>query len=295
LVAAERRPARRDRESGRADLPRLIRLELFKLRRRPMPKILLAILAGITFGVPWLFFLTLGGLGDEPAGVDRQEVLSRTVFPGALDASVENALSFGLPLLVVLTASAFGGEFAWGTVRLLLARGEGRGVYVLSKLAAILLWWMLALAIGSGTALVAATLIGLVDGEAGPSSLSTIEWLDFGGRLILAWAVSSVYAAVTALVTIQFRSTAIGLAIGLAAFYGETIVGGIAGGLGVAAFDLLARAGIAYNLRSMMGTLDGQENPIPLAALVLAMYTVGTTLAAIRHLRRHDVVVAGVG
>ena len=294
-MAADRFATRRGREGGRLDLPRLIRLELFKLRRRPMPKILLLILAGIAFGVPWLFFLTLGGLGEEPAGADRQEILARTVFPAALDASVENAISFGMPLLVILTASAFGGEFAWGTVRLLLARGEGRGVYVLSKLAAILLWWLLALAVGCGMALLAATLIGLVDREPGPGSVGAVDWLGFGGRLTLAWAVSSVYAAFTSLVTIQFRSTAIGLALGLGAFFGENLVGGIAGSLGVGPFDLIVRSGIGYNLRSMMGTLDGKENPIPLAALVLIMYAVGTTLGAIRHLRRHDVVVAGVG
>ena len=149
-IAAPGRPAR-----PFADFRRLVRLERFKLRRRPLPKILLAVLCGLTFGIPWLFYLTLGGVGSDPVGVDSRKILDQLVFPDVLDASVVRSLTFGLPLLVVLTAMAFGGEFAWGTVRLLLARGEGRGAYVASKLAAVALWWLLALAVGTGAALVA--------------------------------------------------------------------------------------------------------------------------------------------
>jgi hypothetical protein len=104
-----------------------------------------------------------------------------------------------------------------------------------------------------------------------------------------------VYAALTAFFAVAFRSTAFGLALGLAAYFGEGIVGAAAGSMGVPAFDLLARAGIAYNLRSLMGTLEGRENPVPLAVAVLLLYGGGAIFGAVWHLRRRDVVVAGVG
>ena len=98
-----------------AEFRRLVRLERFKLSRRPLPKILLVILALITFAIPWVFYLALGGIGGDPIGVDNDWLLDRLVFPGVLDAAVENGFSFGLPLLVVLTATFFGGEFAFKT------------------------------------------------------------------------------------------------------------------------------------------------------------------------------------
>jgi hypothetical protein len=259
-----------------------------------MPRILLAIVAGFGFGVPWLFYLTLGGVGGTP-GVDSQRLLDRLVFPEVLSAAVENALSFGLPFLIVLAAASFGGEFAWGTVRLMLARGEGRTQYVLSKLAAVAQWWLLAVATGTLTALVAGTTIAAVDGAAGPGSVGIGEWAGFGGRLVVAWLASCVYAALAALFAVRFRSTAFGLGLGLMAWFGEGIVAGAAGALDSPAVDLVVRAGIAYNLRSVLGTLDGRENPLPLAVAVLLFYGGGAILGAIRHLRRHDVVVAGIG
>jgi ABC-type transport system involved in multi-copper enzyme maturation permease subunit len=294
-VVAEAFSRTRERGERLIELRRLVGLEGFKLRRRPLPRILLLFLAGITFFVPLLFFLVLGGPEDDPAGIDQGKVVSRTVFPGVLEASVENAISFGVLMLIVLTAASFGGEFAWGTIRLLLARGEGRGAYAVSKLAALLLWWLLALTIGTGMALLAATLIGLVDGEPGPASVGALDWLAGGGRFVLAWAASSVYAALTAFFAIRFRSTAIGLAIGLGTWFGVGTPIGVAGGLDVAVFDLFVRAGVTYNLRSLLGTLDGRANPFPLAVIVLLMCAIATILGAIHHFRRNDVTVAGIG
>jgi ABC-type transport system involved in multi-copper enzyme maturation permease subunit len=294
-VAAEAIAGRAGGEGQVEEIRRLVRLERFKLWRRPLPKILLAIVGGITFTIPWLFFLALGGAGDEATRVDGDALVDRLAYPGVLDASYQYALSFGIPALVILTATSFGGEFAWGTVRLLLARGEGRGAFVLSKVLAVGQWWLLTVAVASGTAIVAGTVIAAIDGAPGPASVGLGTWTEFAGRLALAWAASLPYAAMTAFFVVLFRSTAFGLGLGLTTFFGEGIVLGTIGGLDLSVIDLLMRAGITYNLRSVMGTLDGRENALPVAVLILAMYGAAGILGAIRHLRRHDVVVAGVG
>ena len=71
-------------------------------------------------------------------------------------------------------------------------------------------------------------------------------------------------------------------------------MGGAVGGLDVPALDLLLRTGIGYNLRSLLGTLDGQENPVPLAAAVLVIYASACVLGAVRHLRRHGRKLLGI-
>lgn len=282
-------------DSPLVEVRRLVRLEAFKLRRRPMPWIVLAILGGMAFGTSWLFYLTLGGLGTGSIGVNSRELLDRLVFPAVLDASVENAVSYGVPLLIVLAAANFGGEFAWGTVRLLLSRGESRRGYVLSKLAVICGWWGVMLAAAVGAGLVAGTTISVADGAPGPGSIGVGAWLAMGGRFLLAWVGASIYAILAAQFTVIFRSTAVGLASALMAFFGEGIIQEASAGVTTPLIDLFLRAGINYNLRSLLGTGDGEGNSVPIAAAVLIVYGVAMVRATIRHLSRHDVVVAGIG
>ena len=284
--------------SSAAVYRRLIGLELFKLRRRPMPWVLVAVLGAISFGLPILFYVTLRLSTTESGGVSdaqRRDLIERTVLPGALTASVENAVSFGAPLLIVLAATAFGGEFAWGTVRLLLARGIGRTRFVVAKLIAVAVWWLAMLTTGTLAALLAAVVIGLFAGQPG---LATVQAGDLGGlvvRLLGTWAATVVYGAVAALLAVTFRSTAFGLAAGLFAFYGDAVLSGIALSAGLPPLEWLYRAGINCNVRSLTGGLNGDENPLPLAIFAVVVYLAGAIVGAVRHLRRHDVVIAGVG
>jgi ABC-type transport system involved in multi-copper enzyme maturation permease subunit len=277
---------------------RLVRLELFKLRRRPMPWVMVGVLAVLTFAIPLLFHVTLrvsSADAGSVAGDNQSALLERLVYPGVVRASVENALSFGMPLLIVLSAASFGGEFAWGTVRLHLGRGMGRGEYVAAKLAAIVLWWGAMLAIAVVGAFLAAGLIGVVGDSHGLAGFGVGDLPPLLGRLAVAWWASSVYAAFTALSTVQFRSTAFGLAMGLAGFFGEQAFAGAAASIGLMPLELLAKSGLIYNVRSLLGTLDGHENPAWLAAFAIVAYSLCGTFGAVNFLRRRDVVVAGVG
>ena len=277
-------------------LARLVRFEFFKLRRRPMPLILLAVQLAATFCLPLVIYsvIRFGG-SDQASTLDDQgshETLARIVFPGIMAAAPTNALGFGLPLVIILTAATFGGESAWGTVRLLLARGVGRSQCVLAKLVAIAAWWPLALAVGTAAGLILAWLLAAVDGQPGPSAGSGDVGLLL--RSGAAWIAAMTYVGLTAVVTMQFRSTAVGVAAGLMTFYGKQLVGGVIASLGVPIFDWLVRLGVAHNVDTLMGGEDAENSPA-LAIAILLFYLVTACQGAARHLRRHDVVVAGVG
>jgi ABC-type transport system involved in multi-copper enzyme maturation permease subunit len=283
----------------RGEFPRLFRMELFKLRRRPMSVILAAVLAALCFGLTLMLYVVFQIADDESSrsvGSDgRQELLDRVIFPGALTGSVEYALAYGVPMLIVLTAASFGGEFAWGTVRLLLARGESRTDFVLSKLAAIVVWWTTALVVATASALGTALLVWLIAGEPGPTAADRAALTGFLGILVRGWFATLVYVALTALLTVQLRSTAWGLATGLVCFFGERVVGGVADSVGIGLLEWLVRLGIGYNVRAVIDNGEGSDNPPLFAAALLTVYVIAAISGATRHLRRHDVVISGAG
>ena len=280
-------------------LGRLVRLELFKLRRRPMPRILLAIQVGLTVGLSALIYAVyrFGGAENaatlDSAGGDT--VVDRIVFPGVMTGAVEFGLTFGLPLVIILAASTVGGEFAWGTVRLILGRGVGRGPYVLAKLVAVALWWPLALVIGSLGGVALATLLAVVDGQPGLGAVTGGDLRLLIARFGTAWLAGLVYAGMTALLAMQFRSTAVGIAAGLTAYFGEQFVVDVAVGQGVPVLESLTRFGVSYNVQTLIGGGRDSDNSVLLALAILVFFLVSSAYGTIRHLRRHDVVVAGVG
>jgi ABC-type transport system involved in multi-copper enzyme maturation permease subunit len=273
---------------GGRPLPRFARLELFKLRRRPMTFIMLAILYGLSIGVPALFYVTLSLSGSGVGDDDGQVLIDRLVFPDVLLASVENTLSFGIPLLIILTAATFGGEFAWGTIRLLLARGESRGEYVLSKTVAIAAWWFVALIGASALGIGIGALLGRFEDPAVTPALSSGDAAALLARLAGAWLGSMIYVAITASITVRLRSTAFGLAAGLMIFYGERIVGGLLSSLDIALLEWLVKLGANYNLRVVVGG-EGVENPLWFGWGILVIYTCTSLVGTIRVLRSRDV------
>ena len=277
---------------------RLVSAEVFKLRRRPMLWIVLAIQAVLCGTIPMIIY-GLVTTSERPNGEMSQSMQDlandRLSFPGTLISTVSSSLSWGLPLLVVLTASACGGEFAWGTLRLLLSRGEGRADYVRSKVAAIFLIWMLVLGTGIICALATGTLATrLVNGN-GFSAITVSDLNEFLGRVLAGMLAGATYITFTLLLATQTRSTAFAVAGGLVMFFGDKIVGGIVLGLGFRPIELLIKAGPSFNVGSLTGDTTGSSNPVPLAILVLLIYTSVFLMATIRILRRMDVTVSGVG
>jgi ABC-2 type transport system permease protein len=276
----------------------MVAAELFRLRKRPMLWIMLAIQTGLCAILPMLFYLvyrTSNSSGDKMSSSMRDLINDRLSFPGTLTSSVVSSLSWGLPLLIVLTASAFGGEFAWGTLRLLLSRGQGRKEYCLTKATAISLCWLLFLGCGIVSSLVVGTAATALAHGAGPSNLDSGDLLRFGGYVAAGILAGAAYIALVGLFAVQVRSTAFAVAAGLGVYFGDRIVGSVASGLGYGPIELIVRAGMNYNVSSLVGQAGDKPNPAPLAILILMTYSTAAVVAAMRLLSRHDVTVSGVG
>jgi ABC-2 type transport system permease protein len=282
----------------RTRMYRLVSAELFKLRRRPMLWIMLAIQAALCAVIPMIIYLIVVVFGSprDTMSSSMQEIANdRLSFPGTLITTVSSSLAWGIPLLIILTASACGGEFAWGTLRLLLSRGEGRGEYCHTKVAALFLVW--SILFGSG--IVVALLFGaLATALADGNGFTTIGMADIGtfvGRIFGGLLAGLTYVALTALITTQTRSTAVAVAGGLVAFFGDRFVGTAVMGLGFRPIELLFRSGVAFNVGSLTGDSGNTSNPVFLSVVVLLMYCTAFVVAMTRLVRRMDITVSGVG
>nr|BBH90579.1 hypothetical protein KTC_53300 [Thermosporothrix sp. COM3] len=163
---------------GRADylstVLRLIGVELYKFRRRPMSKVLLLIgilsmIISFAFkGGPAIFLAhtptrnllppdcssvetTIDCLNHEPtreelnlAEAERQhrlqEYASLLSLPGSIEGVTQTIQLVELILFIILAGTIVGGEYSVGTVRLMLTRGPTRTQFFLAKVGAILIY-----------------------------------------------------------------------------------------------------------------------------------------------------------
>src|SRR4051812_43323545 len=130
---------------------RLLRSELYRLVRRWMPWIMLALIVLAAFAVYFLIWgstqaqIELLKSGQpQPPGAPTLEQLRETlliVTPGRVqDFGVSVVSGFGSVMLIVFAASHVGTEFGWGTFRTLLAHGATRSGFLVSKSLSLLLY-----------------------------------------------------------------------------------------------------------------------------------------------------------
>ena len=146
---------------GRQDylsvLLRLTEMELYKIRRRTMSRVLssISIIATLSlFGLIALAaFLTIKN------GTPAQDVRNLTEalrLPTSLALIEQLLLNLGQVLIIILVSTIVGGEYTSGTIRLMLTRGPTRTQILLSKVGAAIA------CIGLGV--VAITFLGVVTG-----------------------------------------------------------------------------------------------------------------------------------
>ena len=146
----------------------MITAELYKLRKRRMIWILLAVMAAFFC---LMFFATYGIATSPP---DRMpvtaidEIKASLQFPGAFDLIFSTAGTIGTLLLIILVASSIGNEYGWGSIRQVLARRGIRYHFVISKLVSsviiAIIGLLLAIAIGFVLALIISNLLGGIAG-----------------------------------------------------------------------------------------------------------------------------------
>ena len=348
-----------------AQVVRLTRWEWFKLRRRWMPWILLAIAAALCQVFLWSMFYSYNdrlsveeqttfhlpgpvvaedgrravipiscadiweGTVDDKVARSAPELREETLelvrsmreerCPGQIEEearfrdetrrvfvlpdSVSNGLgvahSIGVILIMILGASAMGIEYGWGTLRAVLTRGVSRWQFLGAKALSLVLFSVAGLLVVSLTvvvsSLIAASLtLGDGGGLAGAGQWSTVAVM-FGKATYVLVA----YAILALFLTVLTSSSSMGIAMSLAYYFAEFILGRILGDL-FAWFDNVSDFLIGFNTAAWMSetgvvTTEGSLFPVSdppgelHAFLVLLAYIIVLGAAAFWLFQRRDV------
>jgi ABC-type transport system involved in multi-copper enzyme maturation permease subunit len=243
-------------------LHRLIRMEIYKIRRRIMSKVLLSIAIAIAILVFLLFSInTFFVLNAPPESFSppcpttntssqgqtqpncpspstaqvtqfRQTALRNVSEPLRLPMSLslvaQIALSAGTILIIILIGSSAGGEFSIGTVRLMYTRGPTRLQFLLAKVGVA--------AVCAAIGILTITITGIVIGQVLNTLSSIPQALDF---LSASWIVHAllyllaamldwfIYATIAIFFGTLGRSTVAGIVGALTWLFLEPILGSI--------------------------------------------------------------------
>jgi ABC-2 type transport system permease protein len=157
----------------------LIRAEWFKLLRRPLAWVLLAVFLASLVLLLLAEFAVVGLNDGLFSGGARVQLLSEEQvrqfrlhlgFPGIFGAVLGHVNGIGGICAIALAAGVIGSEYGWGTLRTQLARQPNRGRYLIAKviglLLALLAGILLALLLGVLLALLFGSLLASTSGAA---------------------------------------------------------------------------------------------------------------------------------
>lgn len=250
---------------GRLDffsvLLRLIGMELYKIRRRPMSKVLgiISILAVLLFFLVVLFVTLVLVQRDGSIGA------SPLLPPVAFYLVNQVVLVLGQVLIIILLGTLVGGEYGVGTIRLMLTRGPTRAQFLLAKVGTSLV----CCAIGAVAMIALGILLGLFfnlfTGLPFSFDFFTAAWLGHAVLYVLISIFSLfVYSMLALFLATLGRSTAAGIAGALTwLLLGETILRTILDLIGAAtggATGDFLRAIPDYFIGSNTGALSQNQN-----------------------------------
>nr|BBH93355.1 hypothetical protein KTA_15540 [Thermogemmatispora argillosa] len=210
---------------GRRDylsvLLRLVAMELYKLRLRPLTRVL-AVVTLLTILLVF-FALFLFSMGDNTG-----EVARLLLPPTSLHIAVQTALTPFTIVIIILAGSAAGGEYTQGTIRLLFTRGPTRTQFLLAKVAAILICCILGISSMALSGLIAGYLLSLLRQTPEASPFLTASWLLHTGLfLLLAMLNWFIFGVIALFFGTLGRSSAAGIGGGIVWYLLEPIVGQI--------------------------------------------------------------------
>ena len=167
----------------------------------------------------------------EQIAEDRERHREFFVLPGGLANALGVAHYIGLLLVMILGASTVGAEYGWGTLRTALTKGTGRWQFLGAKALSLVLFSVAGLLVVSLTvvvsSLIAASLtLGDGGGLAGAGQWSTVAVM-FGKATYVLVA----YAILVLFLTVLTSSSSMGIAMSLAYYFAEFILGRILGDL----------------------------------------------------------------
>lgn len=236
----------------------------------------------------------------QAASQNQQELQQRYAdftLPGSIPNALGLGVSIGLILLAILTASEFGAEYGWGTVRPNLIRALGRWQFVAAKLILLALLAAAALLLVIAVTLISSTIahsLATAPAQAG----STPTWGHAGIMLIKSWVGLIPYLVFVSFVTILARSSAGGMAIGIIYYLGEQIIVAIFSGL-FGWFSTVARYLFGQNIAAWSQLSFFGQNQTSVSSLhafiVILIYTLVLGALAFYIFERRDVTGAAAG
>ncbi len=156
---------------------RLIGVELYKIRRRILSKVLASIAIAAAIGIFLLnFSLVLLFSKDGGSSQVASTVGAQLSLPISLSVIVQTILTVGRILIITLAGIIVGEEYGVGTVRLMLTRGPTRIQFLLAKVGVLLTY--------GGFGVFGMTLLGILTGQLFTPFTPFHQSFDF---LNLAW------------------------------------------------------------------------------------------------------------
>lgn len=209
---------------------RLLRSEIFRLRRRWMPWVLLLFMIAVGVGFYVLIYVSAqaqitavrdGTLPSQPGQLEAMQEALRELRPDRVQSFGVGIVSgIGSVMLIVLAASHLGTEFSWGTLRTLLAHGAGRGQFVASKSLSLALFSFVFMVVGVVAAIAGSYLVTTMANES-RDGLDLAAVIDRAAR---GYFVFLPYMALTALIALWARSAGAGIAAGLVVYFTESLI-----------------------------------------------------------------------
>jgi ABC-2 type transport system permease protein len=204
---------------------RLIRAELFKLRKRGMTWILLYIMAGIMVLINLLLFaISRISLPNRTPGgmVDLQFILN---LPSSIPFSLSMLSSFGAVMAVILMASTVGNEFSWRTIRIALISSESRLKLLGSKFISVVILVVIGMTISLAVGFIMSMVTNTISGRTLDFSFITggyvwDQFLQFWRTLFIIMP----FTILGFLFSVIGRSAMPGIAVGIGILFLEPII-----------------------------------------------------------------------
>jgi ABC-type transport system involved in multi-copper enzyme maturation permease subunit len=277
---------------------RLISAELFKLRKRPMTRVLLFVLIGIV-ALLYLLLLAVSKANLPGRGPGMGDVQNLLGLPVAIPFALSLLSSFGSVLAIILMASSAGNEYNWRTIRTALISAESRSKFLGAKLVSVGIYILGGMAIGVATGILMSLITTAVGGYAFDFSFATGSYL--WQQFLQFWRtvyVIAPYVLLGFLFAIVGRSAMPGIAMGIGVYFLESIVTTfmyLAGGWVARVPDYLLSANVnALTALSSMpegfrGGFGGGDAAIRLPGTAHAYVTLAIYSLAIYLFRKRDV------
>ena len=283
---------------------RLLRSEVYRLRRRFMPWVLLLLIvvAGVGFYVVVYASLQAqveamrsGAIPSQPGAEEAMRETLEAMRPDRVQSfGVQIVSGLGSVMLIVFAASHVGTEFAWGTLRTLLAHGAGRTTFLGAKLLSTTLFAALFMFVGIVAAILGSYVVqAIAAGDTRGVDLGAVA--NSAGR---AYYTFLPYMALASLIALWARSAGAGIAAGLVVLLTEGLVAQLLVSLNTD-YAKIVNYGLSRNtsaLTRVVTTTSATPEPgfstLPdqgQAAIVLAIYTVVFLALAFWRLRTRDI------